>query len=85
VSVTIDLPPEVLAQVFQVPESEVPRLIRIELACALFARHALPHSQAASLAGLEREEMEQELGRRNIPRHYTQSDLSADLAYGSGQ
>lgn len=81
-SVTIDLPEQLLAAVFHVPEPEVPQQVRIELACSLYARDALTHAQAADLAGLDRLEMDAELGRRNIPRHYSEDDLLTDIAYG---
>ena len=90
VSITIDLPEGLLAGVFHVPEPEVPRQVLprqvlIELACALYARQALTHAQAAELAGLGRFELGEELARREIPRHYSKDDLAADLTYGVGQ
>ena len=84
-SVTIDLPDGLLADVFHVPEPEVPRQVLIELACALYARQALTHAQAAALARLNRFDFSEELGRREIPRHYSGDDLAADLTYGGGQ
>ncbi|HEY3898018.1 MAG TPA: hypothetical protein VGM54_05350 [Chthoniobacter sp.] len=39
-SVTIEIPEELLAGVFHVPEREVPHQVQIELACALYARAA---------------------------------------------
>jgi predicted HTH domain antitoxin len=63
----------------------VPRQVLIELACALYARRALTHSQAAALAGLNRFELVEELARREIPHHYSEDDLAADLTYGGGQ
>jgi predicted HTH domain antitoxin len=84
-SVTIDLPEGLLAGVFHVPEPEVPRQVLIELACALYARQALTHAQAAALAGLDRFELGLELARREIPRHYSEDDLAADITYGGGQ
>ena len=84
-SVTIDLPEGLLAGVFHVPEPEVPRQVLIELACALYARQALTHAQAAALAGLDRFELGEELARREIPRHYSKDDLATDLTYGGGR
>ena len=84
-SVTLDVPEELLADVFHVPAPEVPRQVRIELACALYARGAMTHAQSAKLAGLDRFEMGDELARRNIPRHYGEADVAADIAYGRGQ
>jgi predicted HTH domain antitoxin len=85
VSVTIDLPEGLLAGVFHVPEPEVPRQVLIELACSLYARRALTHAQAAALARLDRFELGEELARREIPSHYSEDDLAADLSYGGGQ
>jgi hypothetical protein len=76
---------DLLAQVLHVPQPEVPRQVRIELACALYARGAMSHAQATQLAGLDRFEMGEELAQRNIPRHYATADLAADIAYGCGQ
>jgi predicted HTH domain antitoxin len=84
-SITLEVPEEQLAEVFHVPPQDVPRCVRIELACALYARSALTHAQAATLSGLDRFEMNGELARRNIPRHYAEADLTADLAYGGGK
>jgi len=84
-SITLELPEEHLAEVFHVSPQDVPRCVRIELACSLYARGALTHAQAATLSGLDRFEMGDELARRNVPRHYTDADLAADLAYGRGQ
>lgn len=84
-SVIIDLPEGLLADAFHVPEGEVPRQVLIELACALYSRQALTHAQAATLAGLDRFALGEELAKRGIPRHYTGDDLAADIAYGGGQ
>jgi len=84
-SITLELPEEQLAEVFHVPAGEVPRQVRIELACALYGRGALTHAQAGTMAGLDRFELAEELARRNIPLHYTGADLAVDLAYGRGE
>ena len=83
-SVTIDLPEALLAGIFHVPEPEVPRQVLIELACALYARQALTHAQAAALAGLDCFEFGEYLARREISRHYSKDHLAGDLAYGGG-
>ena len=84
-SITLDLPEELLSGAFKVPKADVPRQVIIELACSLYARKALAHGQAAALAGLDRFQMDEELSRREIPHHYTDADVKADLAYGGGQ
>ena len=83
-SVTLEVPEELLAEVFHVPAADVPRHVRIELACALYAQGRLSLGKAAELAELDRFQMGQELGRRNISRHYNPEDLKADLQYAPG-
>jgi predicted HTH domain antitoxin len=78
-SVTLEIQEKLLAEALHVPESDVPRQLRIELACALYAQNRLGLGKAAELAGLDRFQMGDELARRNIPRHYTQDDLNSDL------
>lgn len=84
-SVTLEVPEELLAEVFHVPVTDLPRHLRIELACGLYAQNRLSLGKAAELAGLDRFQMGEELGRRNIGRHYTSDDLKADLRYGRGE
>jgi predicted HTH domain antitoxin len=83
--VTIDLPDELLAGIFKVPEPDLPRQVLIELACSLYARGALTHAQGSAVTGLDRFEFAAELQRREIPIHYTGEDLKNDLTYGGGQ
>jgi predicted HTH domain antitoxin len=84
-SVTLEIPEKLLAEAFHVPEADVPRQLRIELACALYGQNRLGLGKAAELAGLDRFQMGDELARRNIPRHYTQDDLNSDLRYAGGE
>jgi predicted HTH domain antitoxin len=84
-SVTLEIQEKLLAEALHVPESDVPRQLRIELACALYAQNRLGLGKAAELAGLDRFQMGDELARRNIPRHYTQDDLNSDLRYAGGE
>jgi len=84
-SVTLEIQEKLLAEAFHVPESDVPRHLRIELACALYAQNRLGLGKAAELAGLDRFQVGEELARRNIPRHYTQEDLISDLRYARGE
>jgi predicted HTH domain antitoxin len=82
-SITLDIPEDILAGSFGVPTNQLPRCIVLELACALYGRDAITLAQAGELAGLDRFAMAEELGRRNIPRNYTAADVAADLAYAS--
>lgn len=68
-----------------VPEAERERFILREIACLLYARDLLSLGRAAELAGLSKVDFGLELGRRGIPRHYTERELEADLAYARGE
>lgn len=82
-SLTIDIPDDVLAAM-PVPEADRERFILREIACLLYARDLLNLGRAAQLAGLTKAEFGLELGRHGIARHYTSSELEADLAYARG-
>ena len=56
-----------------------PEVARLELAVALFAANKASVGKAAKIAGLNHLEMQRELGRREIPMHYTIDDWKADL------
>jgi len=79
-SLTLQIPDEITSAL-RIPESEQGRRLSLELACSLYAANLLSTGKAAELAGLSRLAFGEELGRRNIPRHYTESDLATDLAY----
>jgi len=84
-SVTLEILEQLLAETLNVPAADVPRLMRIELACALYAQNRLGLGKAAQLAGLDRFQLGDELARRSIPRHYTPEDLKTDLQYARGE
>jgi predicted HTH domain antitoxin len=50
------------------------------LALGLFIDQRVTLGQAAAIAGLSQSEFLQELGRRQIPVHYDESDALADIA-----
>jgi predicted HTH domain antitoxin len=52
------------------------------LAIALYTQHLLSSGKACALAGLTRAEWETTLGKRQVPRHYSDADLAEDLGYG---
>jgi predicted HTH domain antitoxin len=83
-SLTLDIPDDVLAAI-PVPEAERERFLLLEFACLLYARDLLSLGRAAELACLSKIEFGIELGRRGIPRHYTGSELEADLTYARGE
>lgn len=83
-SVTLDIPDEVF-QAMRLPASEIEPRLRLELAVSLYAQHILGLGKAAELAGMARWELNQVLARRTIPMHYSEQELSEDLAYGGNR
>jgi predicted HTH domain antitoxin len=56
-----------------------PKDLLLELACALYARNRVNMSQGARMAGLERMDFQAALCDRDIPVHYSTSDLQMDM------
>jgi predicted HTH domain antitoxin len=77
--------PESVASGIRLPPPEVERRLRTELAMALYAQSILPFGKACELAGISRYAFAQLVAERDIPRHYTEGDLTADLEYARGQ
>lgn len=78
--ITLDIPADIAASVGVSPQELEPRL-RLELAIALYTQNLLTSGKACALAELTRSEWEAALGRRQMPRHYSDADLNEDLAY----
>ncbi len=83
-SLILEIPDEVV-QAMRMPESEQRRQLFIELAVALYSRGILSFGKACELTSLNRVEFGLLLGRRGIPRHYTDQDLEEDVAYVSSK
>jgi len=79
-SLVVEIPDSV-ADGLRLPQGEVSARLRCELAAALYQRELLAYGKAAELAGLTREIFAVELTKRNISRHYSAEDLSADETY----
>jgi predicted HTH domain antitoxin len=79
-SVTLEVPNEV-TQAMRLPAPEAKARLRLELAIGLYTQRLLPLGKAALLAELSRWEVEDILGRRGVPAHYTEEDLVHDAAY----
>lgn len=80
---TLEIPGEVV-EAAKLPPDEIEKGFRVELAIALYGRGILPAGKACMLAQMTRWEFEEVLGRRKIPRHYTEADLDEDLHYARG-
>ncbi len=76
----LEIPPEIL-QSLKVPPQEAEERLRLELAIALYSQKMLPSGKACALAGLSRSAWEELLGRRKVPRHYSEEDLAEDLRH----
>jgi predicted HTH domain antitoxin len=82
VILTLDIP-DTVSQAMRLPPPEVEARLRLELAVSLYAQQILSLGKAAELAGLNRWELDDILGRRGIPMHYTEGDLAHDVAYAN--
>jgi predicted HTH domain antitoxin len=79
-SLNIEIPEEV-SRALRLPPDEAEKVLRRELALALYARGILPFGKACLLAGMNVREFTELLGARQITRHYTEEDLQMDLDY----
>jgi predicted HTH domain antitoxin len=73
--------PDAVADAMRLPGSERQQRILIELAVSLYAQGILSFGKARQLCGMTKFEFGVLLGRRSVPRHYTQEDLQDDLNY----
>jgi predicted HTH domain antitoxin len=77
--------PESVASSLKLPAAEVEPRLRTELAVALYAQGILSFGKASELAGMSRFGFAELAEQRNIPRHYTQDELTQDAGYARGQ
>lgn len=77
--------PEPVASSLRLPIPEVEPRLRTEFAIALYAQGILPFGKACELAESSRHAFADLVTSRNIPRHYTESDLTLDLEYARRQ
>jgi len=55
-----------------------------ELALSLYSHGVLPLGKARRLAQMTRVRFEDLLGKRRVPRHYSEADLEEDLRFAQG-
>jgi predicted HTH domain antitoxin len=77
--------PESIIQSIRLPESRIEAELLRELALALYAQDLLSFGKARELANLDHRQFSQLLGERNIPRHYSETELTEDLNYARHQ
>ena len=73
--------PESIANSLRLPASEIQQRLRTELAVALYAQGILSFGKASELAELSRFAFAELTEERNIPRHYTEDELTQDIGY----
>ncbi len=75
--------PDSVARAMRLPPNEQRHQLQIELAVSLYAQSILSFGKACELAGITKVEFGLLLGKRNIPRQYSEQDLQDDTAYAS--
>ena len=73
--------PDAVAQAMRLPAGEQERRVLVELAVTLYAQGILSFGKSRQSSGLSKDEFGMLLGRRGIPRHYTEEELKDDLDY----
>lgn len=76
--------PDAVAEAMRLPGGERQQRMLIELAISLYAQGILSFGKARQLCGMTKFEFGVLLGKRDIPRHYSQEDLQDDLNYARG-
>ena len=77
--------PESVASSLRLPLPEIEPRLRTELAIALYSQGILPFGKASYLAAISRYAFAALTDERKLPRHYTDEELTQDLAYAGGQ
>lgn len=80
----VEIPEDVLTSI-KIPKKELEKQIKIDLAMVLYQREAISLGNARKLASMSKWEFLEELGRRKIPRHYTEKELEEDLTFAKGR
>lgn len=73
--------PDAVADAMRLPGGERQQRLLAELAVSLYAQGILSFGKARQLCDMTKYEFGILLGKRGVPRHYSQDDLKDDLAY----
>jgi predicted HTH domain antitoxin len=79
-TVQIEIPQDILLSL-KMPQTIIKEWLTQELAVSLYAQGYLSFGKARKLAGLSKWEFAEQLGKREIPRHYTEEDVEEDLRF----
>ncbi len=77
--------PESIARSLKLPSTEIEPRLRAEVAVVLYAQGILFFGKASELAEVSRIAFADLLSQGNMPRHYTEEELTQDLAYARRQ
>lgn len=75
--------PDSVARAMRLPPNEKRQQLQVELAVSLYAQGILSFGKSCELAGMTKVEFGLLLGKRNVPREYSDEDLKDDIAYAS--
>ena len=78
--ITLQIPDSV-ASGMRLPEGEIERRLRTELAIALYGQGILSFGKASELASVGRFQFADLLDQRSIGRHYEADELAEDISY----
>ncbi len=75
--------PDSVARAMRLPPNEQKHQLKVELAVSLYAQSILSFGKACELAGMSKLEFGILLGKRHVPRQYSEQDLQDDISYAS--
>ena len=78
--VTLEIPEDIILSL-KIPKDKIQKELLKELSIILYEKHILSFGKARELAKMSKWEFQEELGKRKIPRHYTERDLKEDIKF----
>lgn len=77
---TLKIPEDIILSL-KIPKDKIQEELLKELSIILYERHILSLGKARELAKMSKWEFQEELGKRKIPRHYTEKELKEDIKF----
>ncbi|MFW5946816.1 MAG: UPF0175 family protein [Candidatus Natronoplasma sp.] len=81
-SIPID---EDILHAIKLPKKDREKMLKLELALALYQRGVISLGKARKLAEMGKWEFIDELKKRKIERHYTERELEEDIGFAEGR
>ena len=75
--------PKTVYIALKLPEADMEHVLLTELALSLYQRNVLSFGKARELARMSKWDFHEELGKRQIARHYNLDAFEEDLCYGT--